>query len=68
MSLVYPVDSIYRKMTDLLFNTSDNPLAFAQGGMFTSISAPSNALVWYAALYGIGVLGFAVYSFKKRDV
>lgn len=68
MSLVYPVDSIYRKMTDLLFNTSDNPLAFAQGGMFTSISAPSNALVWYAALYGIGVLGFAIYSFRKRDV
>ncbi|WP_088007116.1 ABC transporter permease subunit [Indiicoccus explosivorum] len=68
MSLIYPVDSIYRKMTVLLFNTDSSPLAIAQGGLFTSISSPSNALIVYALLYGAGMLWFAVYSFRKRDV
>ncbi|WP_211653407.1 ABC transporter permease subunit [Planococcus alpniumensis] len=68
MSLVYPVDSIYRKMTTLLFVTTDSPLAIAQGGLFTSISSPSNLLIGYAVFYGIIVLALAVYSFKNRDV
>lgn len=68
MSLVFPIDSIYRKMTILLFDTSDNPLSLAQGGMFTSISNPSNLMIWYALLYGALIVLFSVYSFKKRDV
>lgn len=68
MSLVYPVDAIYRKMTMMLFDTADSPLAIAQGGLFTSVSSPSNVLVGYAVLYGIVMLGFAIYSFKNRDV
>lgn len=68
MSLVYPVDAIYRKMTMMLFDAADNPLAIAQGGLFTSVSGPSNVLVGYAVLYGIAMMGLAVYSFKNRDV
>lgn len=68
MSLVFPIDSIYRKMTILLFDTSDNPLSLAQGGMFTSISNPSNVMIWYALLYGVLIVLFSIYSFKKRDV
>lgn len=68
MSLVFPIDSIYRKMTILLFDTSDNPLSLAQGGMFTSISNPSNVMIWYALLYGVFIVLFSIYSFKKRDV
>ncbi|WP_085992205.1 ABC transporter permease subunit [Oceanobacillus senegalensis] len=68
MSLVFPIDSIYRKMTILLFDSSDNPLSLAQGGMFTSISSPSNMMVWYALFYGLIILLIAIYSFKKRDV
>nr|WP_304216920.1 ABC transporter permease subunit [Fredinandcohnia onubensis] len=68
MSLVFPIDSIYRKMTILLFDTTDNPLSLAQGGMFTSISNPSNLMIWYALLYGVLIVLFSVYSFKKRDV
>lgn len=67
-SLIFPVDSIYRKMTILLFETSDNPLSFAQGGMFTSISSPSNLLIWYACVYVVLILAFTIYGFKKRDV
>lgn len=67
-SLIFPVDSIYRKMTILLFDSTDNPLSFAQGGMFTSISSPSNLLIWYACGYVVFVLLFAIKSFKKRDV
>lgn len=68
MSLIFPVDSIYRKMTVLLFDTTDNPLSFAQGGMFTSISTPSNLMVWYALLYGVLIVLFTIYRFNKRDV
>ena len=68
MSLVFPVDSMYRKMTVFLFDATDNPLSMAQGGMFTSVSTPSNAMIWYALLYGAIVVLLSIYSFKKRDV
>ncbi|MGO1059221.1 ABC transporter permease subunit [Planococcus sp. FY231025] len=68
MSLVFPIDSMYRKMTVLLFDTSDDPLSFAQGGMFTSVSTPGNVMVWYAVLYGVAAVILAIYSFAKRDV
>ncbi|MEH7237759.1 ABC transporter permease subunit [Bacillus sp. JJ1562] len=68
MSLIFPIDSVYRKMTILLFDTTDNPLSLAQGGMFTSVSTPSNLMIWYALLYGGLIVIFSIYSFKKRDV
>jgi len=68
MSLDFPIDSMYRKMTVFLFDTTDNPLSMAQGGMFTSISVPGNIMVWYAVLYGIVAVRFAIYSFNNRDV
>lgn len=68
MSLLFPIDSMYRKMTIFLFDTTDNPLSVAQGGMFTSISSPSNVMVWYAVLYGGITVLIAIYSFRKRDV
>jgi len=68
MSLIFPIDSMYRKMTILLFDTADNPLSLAQGGMFTSISNPSNVMIWYAVLYGILAVLLSIYSFTKRDV
>ncbi|MDN7247179.1 ABC transporter permease subunit [Planococcus shenhongbingii] len=68
MSLVFPIDSMYRKMTILLFDTTDNPLSMAQGGMFTSVSVPGNVMIWYALLYGVVAVLFSIYSFNKRDV
>lgn len=68
MSLVFPIDSMYRKMTVFLFDTTDNPLSMAQGGMFTSISVPDNIMIAYAVLYGAVAVMFSIYSFNKRDV
>ncbi|MGG7620797.1 ABC transporter permease subunit [Bacillus coreaensis] len=68
MSLIFPIDSMYRKMTIFLFDTTDNPLSVAQGGMFTSISSPSNVMIVYAVLYGVIAVMVAISSFKKRDV
>ncbi len=67
-SLTFPVDSMYRKMTILLFDATDNPLSIAQGGMFTSVTNPSNTMIWYAVLYGVIAVLLSIYSFKKRDV
>ncbi|MEG9295664.1 ABC transporter permease subunit [Mangrovibacillus sp. Mu-81] len=68
MSLVFPIDAMYRKMTVFLFETEDNPLSIAQGGMFTSVSSPSNVMVWYALLYGVVTVLVSIYIFRKRDV
>lgn len=68
MSLVFPIDSMYRKMTVFLFDTTDNPLSMAQVGMFTSISVPGNIMIAYAVLYGAVAVLFSIYSFNKRDV
>lgn len=68
MSLVFPIDSMYRKMTIFLFDSTDSPLALAQGGMFTSVSTPGNIMVWYAVLYGVAAVVLSIYSFKNRDV
>ncbi|KGP72730.1 ABC transporter permease [Pontibacillus yanchengensis] len=67
-SLIFPVDAMYRKMTVLLFDTADNPISFAQQGMFASASAPSNLMIIYAILYGAVMLFIAILTFKKRDV
>ncbi|RSK27935.1 ABC transporter permease [Bacillus sp. HMF5848] len=68
MSLVFPVDSMYRKMTIFLLDSSSSPLSIAQGGIFTSVSMPSNVMVGYAVLYGVGAILLSIYSFRKRDV
>lgn len=67
-SLLFPIDALYRKMTILLFDKADNPISFAQQGMFTSSSAPSNLMVVYAVAYGITMLIIALYTFKHRDL
>lgn len=67
-SLVFPVDAMYRKMTVLLFDTADNPISFAQQGIFASASTPSNFMVVYAVGYGLVMLGLTISTFKRRDV
>lgn len=67
-SLLFPIDALYRKMTILLFDTADNPISFAQQGMFASASSPSNIMIVYAISYGIIMLLLAITTFKRRDV
>jgi Cu-processing system permease protein len=67
-SLLFPMDSLFRKMTIYLFDTADNPLSFAAQGLFGSLSAPSNIMLAYAALYGIAALLLAIRKFMARDL
>jgi hypothetical protein len=48
----------------------ESPLAgsLPQFGIFTDVSIPSPAMIAYAALYLLAVLGIAVYHFHRRDL
>lgn len=67
-SLIFPIDSLFRKMTLSLFDSADDPVAFATQGIFASASTPSNAMIWYAILYGMVALFIAIRVFHKRDL
>ena len=67
-SLLFPLDSVFRKMTLSLFAASDDPLSFATSGIFGSASIPSNLMIVYAAFYGVIALFFAIRLFKSRDL
>ncbi|SDX38355.1 ABC-2 family transporter protein [Marininema mesophilum] len=67
-SLIFPLDSLFRKMTIFLFDSADDPLSFATQGIFGSMSVPSNAMLIYAVIYGLVALAIAMQIFAKRDV
>lgn len=67
-SLVFPLDSLFRKMTVYLFDSAGDPLSFAAQGLFGSLSTPSGAMLMYAALYGCAALWLAVRRFSSRDL
>ncbi|ERI06642.1 ABC transporter permease [Aneurinibacillus aneurinilyticus] len=67
-SLLFPLDSLFRKMTVYLFDTAGDPISFATQGLFGSLSTPSNAMLVYAALYGITALWLSIRRFSSRDV
>lgn len=67
-SLIFPIDSLFRKMTLCLFDAADDPITFATQGIFASASTPSNAMIVYAIIYGIVALMTAIRIFSKRDV
>lgn len=67
-SLVFPLDSLFRKMTIYLFDTTEDPLSFATQGLFGSMSSPSNFMIVYALLYGAIALWFSIRHFSARDV
>ncbi|WP_047152363.1 ABC transporter permease [Aneurinibacillus tyrosinisolvens] len=67
-SLLFPVDSLFRKMMVCLFDTADSPFSFAAQGMFGSLSEPSGAMMVYTALYAMTALWLAVRNFTVRDV
>ncbi|MGD8192345.1 ABC transporter permease [Brevibacillus ginsengisoli] len=67
-SLIFPVDSLFRKMTLYLFDSADDPVSFASQGIFASASTPSDAMIGYAILYSIIALVIATRIFAKRDL
>ncbi|MFC7440212.1 ABC transporter permease [Laceyella putida] len=66
-SLIFPIDSLFRKMTIYLFDAADNPISLATQGIFGSVSIPSDIMMVYACLYGMIAVWLAIRSFSKRD-
>ncbi|WP_026593771.1 ABC transporter permease subunit [Bacillus sp. UNC437CL72CviS29] len=67
-SLLFPIDTMYRKMTIYLFDSGDNPLSIASQGVFGSVSAPSNMMIVYVVLYVLAAIFIAIRTFKSRDL
>jgi ABC-type transport system involved in multi-copper enzyme maturation permease subunit len=65
ISLIFPLDALFRKMTFYLFDSPDSPISFATIG---SVSVPSNQMIVYVCLYGVLALWLSVRSFSQRDV
>jgi Cu-processing system permease protein len=67
-SLLFPTDSLFRKMTGTLAAQDDSPLAFIADGPFSNLSEPSDLMIAYALFYALLALFFAARKFAKRDV
>lgn len=66
-SLIMPADAIYRKAGITLFATLRRLVNLA-GNPFLGGSEPSAAMLLYTVIYALAVLGFAIYTFEKRDI
>ena len=65
-SLVMPTEAVWRRAAFLM----ESPLAgsLPQFAIFTDVSIPSPAMIAYAALHLLVVLGIAIYHFDQRDL
>jgi Cu-processing system permease protein len=67
-SLIFPLDSIFRKMNTYLFDSGDNPLAMAASGFFGTVSTPNAIMILYSIVYTAAMLALAIRTFQRRDV
>ncbi len=64
-SLIIPSEALWKRAAHLM----ESPLVAAMGfSPFTAASPPSPLMVWYAVLYSIVLLVFAIRQFKRRDL
>ncbi|HZD59766.1 MAG TPA: ABC transporter permease [Anaerolineae bacterium] len=67
-SLLMPVDSIYRMITERIVGLTGDPMSMAFFGPFGTMSPPSNAMLIYTFIYLIAFVVIAVLSFSRRDI
>ncbi|PWK07856.1 ABC transporter permease subunit [Tumebacillus permanentifrigoris] len=67
-SLVFPLDSLFRRTMSQLFNSANDPLNIAAQGLFGSLAEPTTSMLIYTLLYGVVFLLFAMRKFSKRDL
>ncbi|MBO8126885.1 MAG: ABC transporter permease subunit [Firmicutes bacterium] len=68
-SLLMPADSIYRKMTSLVIDVENNPLAgLIMIGPFGVQTTPSIWMMVYTGAYLVAVLALAIAFFRLRDI
>ncbi len=64
-SLIIPCEALWKRAAHLM----ESPLVSALGfSPFTSASPPSPIMVWYALIYIIVILVFAIRQFSQRDL
>lgn len=65
-SLLMPIEALWKKAAiEFQPRILGNP-SFA--GPFSVASEPSDLMIWYAVLYIVALLGFALFSFNQRDL
>jgi hypothetical protein len=68
-SLIFPSDSLFRKVMFLLLDSADDPISFAASlGIYGTTSIPSDLMIIYAVVYGACALLLAVRHFARRDL
>ncbi len=65
-SLIMPADALWKKAT-VYFQPSNSSNPF-ELGPFAAITEPSSLMVAYAVAYLLVLLGFALWSFSRRDL
>lgn len=67
ISLISPFDTIYRKMTDIIYSSSNMQLTFSSP-LFLSGKAPSDWMILYVCLFAVLMLSLAVRKFNRKDM
>ncbi|MZP29918.1 ABC transporter permease subunit [Heliobacterium undosum] len=68
VSLVIPIDALFRKLMTVVTVQEAAPVAALAQGPFGAASPPSGAMVIYAMAYLITAVALAVHYFEKKDL
>ena len=66
-SLILPTEAVFRRASFLMTSPVVQSLGFSNGPLFV-VSVPSPAMVVYAVLYLLALLGLAIRQFSRRDL
>jgi hypothetical protein len=67
-SLILPTEAVFRRAAYLMSTPASQALGGLASGPLFVVSVPSSAMVVYALLYLIALLGLAVRQFGRRDL
>ena len=67
-SLILPTEAVFRRAAYLMSNPAAQALGGLASGPLFVVSVPSSAMVVYALLYLVALLGLAVRQFGRRDL
>jgi ABC-type transport system involved in multi-copper enzyme maturation permease subunit len=66
-SLILPTEAVFRRAAFIMTSPVVQALGFSNGPLFV-VSVPSPAMVVYAVLYLLALVGLAVRQFNRRDL
>jgi Cu-processing system permease protein len=66
-SLILPTEAVFRRAAYIMTSPLAQSLGFSNGPLFV-VSVPSPAMIVYAGLYLVALLGLAIRQFDRRDL